>query len=183
MRSLIKAFLRLVLCLVLAASANGFAVEPRLATSGNHVVALRADGTVWAWGYNTSGELGDGTQMPHGLPAQVSNLENVVSIAAANGTTVAVKSDGTVWQWGIFSGLLSDPLVPDQITPLSDVRAVATRADFTYALKNDGTVWAWGMNDEGQLGDGTAITAGKRRSPVQVSGLTAIVAIAAAGSF
>jgi alpha-tubulin suppressor-like RCC1 family protein len=174
---LAKALVGPVLWFVLTAAADGFAVQPQLATSPGNVVALRADGTVWTWG------AAIGVPMPQGFPAQVPNLANVISIATALGTTVVAKDDGTVWQWGNFSQLLTDYPAPDQITPLSDVRAVVTRGDFTYALKNDGTVWAWGLNNLGQLGDGTVITAGKERTPQQVSGLTQIVGIAAAGSF
>src|SRR4051812_13371334 len=112
---------------LLVAAGEALAGEPQVGTSGNHAGALRADGTVWTWGYNVNGELGDGqAPMPRGYPAQVAGLTDVISIAAATYTGVAVKADGSVWQWGNFSQFLGNSVVPDQITPLADVRAVAT---------------------------------------------------------
>jgi len=170
-------------CVLLAVAQAAGAAMPQVASSGSHVLALHADGSLWSWGYNTMGELGDGTQLPRGYPAQVPGIAQAVSIAAAKNTSLVAKVDGTVWQWGSFSQLLTNYLSPDQIMPLAGVRAVATAGDFSYALKHDGTVWAWGMNSVGQLGDGTAVTAGKRRDPVQVIGLSSVTAVAAAGSF
>lgn len=168
--------------LVLAAVPRAEALQPQIANAGFHVLVLRSDGTVWAWGINASGQLGDGSQVPRDFPAQVPNFSGVVSIAARKFTSLAAKSDGTVWQWGNFSDLLTDYLVPDQIAGLDNVLNVATAGDFSYALKSDGTVWAWGTNAVGQLGDGTAATVPKQRNPVLVLGLTGVTAIAATGS-
>ncbi|MCK5161487.1 MAG: hypothetical protein KAQ99_07935, partial [Candidatus Aureabacteria bacterium] len=106
----------------------------------NHALALRSDGTVWAWGYNISGQLGLGPDAPEEVmtPVQVPDLDDVVDVAGAGNHSIAVKSDGTVWTWG--SGVLSPALV----SGLSDVVAVEAGDSFRMVLKSDGTVWGWG---------------------------------------
>ena len=152
-------------------------------TAGSlHAAAAKADGTVWTWGWNTDGQLGNGTTNPSPVPARVTTLADVVDVAAGPYHTVALKSDGTVWAWGRnFSGQLGDGTTTQQLTPvrsagLSGVTAIACGGNSTYALRSDGTVWAWGLNSQGQLGDGTETD---RYTPVQVAGLTGIVAITA----
>src|SRR6185437_15869971 len=66
----------------------------------DHALALLADGTVWAWGNNHDGELGDGTTSDRFTPAAVPGLTNVRQVAAGGGYSLALRSDGTVWSWG-----------------------------------------------------------------------------------
>jgi alpha-tubulin suppressor-like RCC1 family protein len=159
-----------------------------------HTVVLKADGTVWAWGRNDFGQLGDGTITESHTPKQVSGLLGIVAIQAANYSTVALKGDGTVWAWGDNSyGQLGDDTTTARNTPvqvkgpggvgfLSGVAAIAAGGYHSGALKGDGTVWAWGNNSFGELGDGTTT---QRKTPVQVKGpggsgvLSGVVAIGA----
>ena len=153
-----------------------------VAAGKQHTVALRSDGTVWAWGYNNDGQLGDGTQLSRPLPVQALGLANVVAVSAGQNATVALKSDGTVWTWGSnFYGALGEGIVrnadgqrfiPAQVAGLTGMVAVSV-GNHAVAVKNDGTVWAWGDNGYGQLGDGTTTF---RATPVQVSGLNGVVA-------
>ncbi len=151
--------------------------------SGNaYSLALRQDGTVWSWGYNSNGQLGDGTQVEHrSTPAQVSGLSGVVSVTAGSGFALALRNDGTVWSWG--SGALGDDSswrsTPARIPGLSRVVAVEAGSGYALALRDDGTVWSWGENFEGQLGDGTTT---QRSTPAQVVGLSGIVSLAAGDS-
>jgi len=151
-----------------------------LAVGGAHTVALKSDGTVWAWGWNQYGQLGDGTSSNRSNPVQVKDSEGtaftgVSAIAAGGSHTVALKSDGTVWAWGLDEfgqlGTGFDSNTPVQVKGsggigfLTGVSAVAAGGEYTVALKSDGTVCAWGSNGSGQLGDGTTILKG---TPVQV---------------
>jgi alpha-tubulin suppressor-like RCC1 family protein len=157
-------------------------VSPSIAGGSIHTIALKDDGTLWAWGYNGMGQLGDGTTTDSTTPVQVSTLSNVVAITAGEYHTLAVKADGTLWAWGSnYYGQLGDGTTtrrtsPVQVSNLSNVIAIAGGGDHTLAVKADGTLWAWGNNYYGQLGDGTTTD---RATPVQVSTLTNVVAITA----
>ncbi|KNY26102.1 regulator of chromosome condensation RCC1 [Pseudobacteroides cellulosolvens ATCC 35603 = DSM 2933] len=149
-----------------------------------HSFALKSDGTVWAWGHNSYGQLGDGTTVGEAKPIQVLGLTNVISIAAGEFDSFALKSDGTVWAWGyngygqLGDGTTEDKTKPVQVLELTNVISIAAGGYHGFVLKSDGTVWAWGYNGYGQLGDGT--TVGKTK-PVQVLGLTNVISIAAGG--
>jgi alpha-tubulin suppressor-like RCC1 family protein len=147
-----------------------------------HTVALKSDGTVWAWGSNSNGQLGDGTTTDSVAPVQVSGLSDVTAIAAGSAYTVALKSDGTVWAWGSNSngqlgdGTTTDSVAPVQVSDLADVTAIAAGEFHTVALKGDRTVWTWGANDSGQLGHGGTT---QKIKPAQVANLADVTAIAA----
>ncbi len=146
--------------------------------------ALRADGTVWAWGTGTEGQLGNGVAANSPTPVQVSGLSNVTAIAADGSVAFAVRSDGTVWAWGqgVFGelgGSCKEEICPTpaRIPGLADVVAVASGLDAEYALRADGTVWAWGEAELDQLGSGTAVDSFSA-TPLQVKDLTNVTAIA-----
>jgi alpha-tubulin suppressor-like RCC1 family protein len=154
-------------------------------STGNFSMALHSDGTVWTWGQNLYGQLGNGTfgagtHSP--VPVQVKNLDKVIAIKAGGGFALAVRNDGTVWSWGnnnygqVGNGTQFKATTPVQVTGLTGVVAIAAGLDHSLALRNDGTLRAWGRNDLGQLGDGTASV---KLSPVPVPGLTGVKAIAA----
>jgi alpha-tubulin suppressor-like RCC1 family protein len=142
-----------------------------------HTVYLKKDGTVWAWGNNSNGQLGNGTTTDSHIPIQVSGLSGMTAIAAGNNFTVALKNDGTVWIWGgnsngqLGNGTMTDSYIPIQVSGLSGMTAIAAGNNFTVALKNDGTVWTWGGNSNGQLGNGTTTDS---HIPVQVSGVSGL---------
>ncbi|WP_159396975.1 DNRLRE domain-containing protein [Sorangium cellulosum] len=153
-----------------------------VAAGFGHSLAIRSDGTVWAWGFNWAGQLGDGTTTDRTTPAQVSGLTGVIAVDAGHSYSLAVRSDGTVWAWGFnWAGQLGDGTTTERATPvqvsgLTGVTAVAAGAHHALAVRSDGTVWAWGYNGDGQLGDGTTTD---RTTPVQVSGLTSVTRLAA----
>jgi alpha-tubulin suppressor-like RCC1 family protein len=157
-----------------------------------HSLALDSSGQVWAWGVNSSGQLGNGTTTASVVPVQVddSDLANVVAIAAGLSHNLAIDSAGRAWAWGRnLTGQLGDGTTTHRSVPvevddsnLTDVVAIAAGAGHSLAIDSTGTAWAWGNNFEGQLGDGTNTN---RSVPVQVddTGLTNVVAIAAGLSF
>ena len=154
----------------------------KIAAGYHHSLALKDDGTVWAWGYNYYGQVGDGTTTEKRTPVQVNGLSGVTAIAGGDSYSLALKNDGTVWAWGandygqLGDGTTTRKIIPVQVSGLSGIIAVDSGESHSLALKNDGTVWAWGYNSYGQLGDG--MTAGNRTTAVQVSRLSGIIAIA-----
>ena len=146
--------------------------------------ALKADGTVWAWGYGNNGQLGNNSSAKRLVPVQVSGLSNVTAVAGGGWTGYALRRDGTVWAWGNGSEgeLGNDSMTgsdsPVQVSGLTNVTAIGGGAYTGYALRSDGTVRAWGFGNDGQLGNGGTATS---TVPVQVSGLSSVTAIAAGG--
>ena len=134
-----------------------------------HTVALKRDGSVWAWGSNGYGAVGDGTETDRSRPVAV-GLDGVKAIAAGGDFTLALRTDGRVWAWGAnWDGQLGDGTSFSRSSPvnigLSGVAAIAAGGTHALALMADGTVVAWGRNEFGQLGDGTVAT---RLAPVVV---------------
>ena len=161
----------------------GLAGVTAIAAGGGHTVALRQDGTVWAWGDNIYGQLGDGTNNDRLMPVQVTGISGATAIAAGHEHTVMLRQDGSLWAWGFNSdGQLGDGTTtrrstPVQVLGLTGVTAIAGDGDHTMALRQDGTLWTWGYNQSGQLGDGTTT---RRTAPGYV--LSGVAAIAAGDS-
>ena len=155
-----------------------------ISAGGDHSMALKSDGTVWTWGINWYGVLGDGTTTTRAIPGQVSGLSGVVAVAASYYHSLALKGDGTVWGWGenyygnLGDGTRTDRPSPVPVSALTGVVAISSRFEHSLALKSDGTVWGWGRDDYGQLGDGGSGIGVQRLVPVRASGLTGVVAVA-----
>ncbi|WP_317936587.1 RCC1 domain-containing protein [Streptomyces cellostaticus] len=166
-----------------------------VAAGGGHSVALRADGTVWAWGVNDLGQVGDGSTTNRNIPVQVCAtgqtapcsqfLTGVTAIAAGASHSLALRGDGTVVAWGyngfgqLGNGTFTDSTTPVQVSNLANVTSIAAGTRHSLALRADGSVRAWGYNGFGQLGDGT--TGGSSNTPVVVSVLLNATSIAAGG--
>jgi alpha-tubulin suppressor-like RCC1 family protein len=138
--------------------------------------ALKHDGTVWCWGNNAWGRLGDGTTNNSLVPTQVQGgLTGVVDISTGWAVACALKSDGTVWCWGHHGwtatySQVGDETHLDRSLPVQVITGVAELSrslgdDHSCARKTDGTVWCWGKNSSGQLGTGNNTDS---MSPVQV---------------
>lgn len=146
-------------------------VSTSVSAGGYHTLALNNDGTVWAWGFNDCGQLGDGTYINRNTPVKVKNISDVKSVSAGANHSSILKNDGTVWQWGYNTSI-----IPSMVQGLPAIKELAEGDGFTLALGEDGTVWAWGINECGQLGDGTKLS---RNTPVQVLNLTDVKKISA----
>ncbi|HYO74172.1 MAG TPA: RCC1 repeat-containing protein, partial [Archangium sp.] len=152
----------------------------------DHSVALRQDGTVWAWGGNSVGQLGDGTTTQRSTPAQVPGLTGVTALAVGGGHHLALRQDSTVWAWGFNQyGQLGDGTATHRPTPLQvpglmGITALSASLGHSLAVREDGALWAWGENDHGQLGGGNI----RYLHPtlVDASALPGLTAVAA-GSF
>ena len=134
-------------------------------SSHGHAVAIRSDGSLWSWGDNAHGALGDGSRVRRRYePMKV--MDDVIAVSAALNRTMAIRSDGTLWAWG--RGHLGDGSTATRNQPvqiMDDVVAVSTGGGHTLAITSDGALWAWGGNSFGQLGDGTMHN---RLSPVRI---------------
>jgi len=142
----------------------------------NHSASIKTDNTLWTWGSNGSGRLGDNTTSSRSSPVQIGILTNWNSVSAGREHTQAVKTNGTLWAWGRNNyGQLGDNTVvnkssPVQIGSLTNWYSVFSgKSSSNLSIKTDGTLWAWGYNVTGVLGDGTIVN---RSSPVQVGALS-----------
>ncbi len=137
--------------------AGTMTVTPRIAAGIAHTVALKPDGSLWTWGQNWYGQLGDSSTIDSLVPIQIDT--GYAAIAARDNHTVALKQDGSLWTWGrnwygqLGDGTTTDSHVPKHID--TGYTAIAAGAKHIVALKSDGSLWAWGGNGSGQLGDGT----------------------------
>jgi len=163
----------------------------QIAAGGLHTVAIKSDGTLWAWGYNMYGQLGDGTfrefkegeddliyilgkvKINKNIPVKIGADTNWMKISAGKHHTLAIKSDGTLWAWGdgnwgkLGNDSNEDIPNPIQIGNDTDWSSVSAGEDHTIAIKKDGTLWAWGANYKAtfQLGDGTFV---HKETPTQI---------------
>jgi len=148
-----------------------------LAGGRNHVLALMNDGTVRAWGQNTYGQVGDGTQNNNRLrPVPVSGLTNIVDVAAGAEFSMALNSSGQVYTWGrsnngqLGTGSTATRPTPARVTTTSSNTSMPTVASIgcgrghALAVTTTGALWAWGVDNYGQLGDTPAT---RRLRPVQ----------------
>ncbi|MFW6107723.1 MAG: RCC1 domain-containing protein [bacterium] len=164
------------------------ASEP-LAAGGGHTLVIRPDGTVWAWGLNWRGELGDGTGKDSNVPVRSAAPAGIVALSSIGAHVTAIRGDGRLFAWGHNShGQVSNgetgrrearPVPvrgPGGNGVLTGVRSAAAGGYHSLAVCRDGAVRAWGCNLDGRLGDGTTTD---RHTPVGVKGLDGVLAVAA----
>ncbi|MDP5238812.1 hypothetical protein Q9Q94_04690 [Uliginosibacterium sp. 31-16] len=149
--------------------------------SGISFCALRSNGSVWCWGDNSQGQLGDGTTTNRNQPVQVSGLGSGVLVVSVGQTQAcALKSDTTVVCWGkngwgqLGDGTTTNRLTPVAVSGLSNAVGISLSYINSCALIAGGSVKCWGYNGEGQLGNGTTTHS---YTPVTVSGLTGVADI------
>jgi len=140
-----------------------------------HTAAIKADGSLWLWGNNSNGQLGDNTAVNKSSPVQtVTGGTNWKQVSCGSGHTAAIKTDGTLWCWGVNYGNLGDNTSTKKSSPIQTVasatnwKQVACGNGGTYAIKTNGTLWVWGGNTFGQAGTNSADSGFS--SPVQVFG-------------
>ena len=155
-------------------------VTPMVVKNQTYTLALKSDGTLWSWGQNNYGQLGDNTTTARTLPAQIGS--DFITVAAGLYTGVAVKRDGSLWTWGENSaGTLGNGTTTNSSQPIqvgTGYSAVAAGNGYIIALKSDGSLYGWGWNGLGQVGDGTTTN---RTSPVRIGSANDWVAVFGAG--
>ena len=161
-------------------------IGPRKVAAGPaHTLATGADGTLWAWGSNAFGQLGDGGTASR-TAAMAAGVSGVIATAAGDQHSLALRADGTVWAWGrnadgaLGDGSTTDRGVPQRVPGLDGVVSIAAAGGRSFAVRADGTVWAWGENSTGALGIGTLTNTS---TPTQVgvgsAGFGGIIRVAA----
>ena len=136
-----------------------------------HTAAVKTNGTLWAWGTNFNGQLGDGSVTQTAVPVQIGTDTHWQFVSAGMMHTVAIKQDGTLWAWGnndqgqLGTGLVEGSTTPVQVGTDANWRLIDCGAYHTIAVKTDGTLWAWGANESGQLGD---TTNNQQNVPIQI---------------
>ena len=129
--------------------AEEFSTKPMVSTNEDYTLALKSDGTVWAWGENKYGSLGIGTSQDSLYPVQTKGLKDIVCVNAKGDYSMAVDSEGYVWYWGKersgtadeFIKLSADEATPKRINAINNVKEVDSSGTYALALKKDGTVW------------------------------------------
>jgi alpha-tubulin suppressor-like RCC1 family protein len=158
-------------------TAGGGTNWKQVSAAGVSMAAIKTDGTLWTWGYNAQGQLGDGTTSARSSPVTTAgggtNWKQVSNNFSAG---AAIKTDGTLWIWGQNgAGQLGDGTNTNRSSPVTTAGggtnwkrvAFELGIEHSAAIKTDGTLWTWGNNANGRLGDGT--TTG-RNSPVTTAG-------------
>jgi len=157
-------------------------------SAGNqHTLAIKTDGSLWAWGYNEYGQLGSDDNADKNIPVRVGLTYDWAAVSAGKGyCTLAIKTDGSLWAWGnnefgqLGLGDNSNRNVPVRVGEANDWVAVVgggiLSQGFTLAIKTDGSLWAWGNNSDGQLGLGDNTN---RNAPVRVGGANDWAAVTA----
>lgn len=166
-----------------AYTVTGTSAVPAIGGGAYHSVALRSDGTVFAWGMNSGRELADGTTTQRLLPVPVGGLTGVTALSAGSNFTLVRLADGRVAGWGsaasghLGNGSTTTPTWPVFATGITTAVSLDAGMGHALAVLSDGTVRGWGANPNGQIGDGTSGT--DRTSPVVVSGLTSVAGVSA----
>lgn len=133
-----------------------------MAAGGNHSLAIRTNGSLYAWGSNAYGQLGNDTTNDAYTPIQIGTDVDWSVVAAGGSHSMGIKTDGTLWAWGSNSdgqlgdGSTTDAQRPMQIGIEKNWIWVSAGKFHTFAIKADGTLWGWGRNQEGQQGNGSA---------------------------
>lgn len=150
---------------------------------GSHSLAVAEDGSLWSWGRNDHGQLGQGDMADRAAPTQVGDNTDWLAVAAGKSHSLALKKDGTLWAAG--SDEYGQLGMPDEenatfwrVGADEDWVAIAAGDDFSVAIRADRTLWAWGRNQFGQIGNGST---DDQHRPVRLAGEDWIQVAAGAG--
>lgn len=147
-----------------------YMIADKMSAFYHHSFVLKTDGSLWAWGGNLNGEIGDGTTTDRYSQVQIGTNE-WKQVSAGYNHTLAIKSDGSLWAWGFnIIGQLGDGTNVEKHSPVkigtaSNWKQISAGYNYSAGIRTDGTLWAWGYNDKGQLGIGSTVT---KYAPVKI---------------
>lgn len=136
---------------------------------------VRGQGTLWCWGYNGEGQIGDGSELSRPSPERIGTATTWSTVDVGKQHTCATRTDGTLWCWGsnyrgaLGDGTTIDHHVPEQVGAATNWSDVTSGWFFSCATRTDGTLWCWGAGSLGQLGNGGG---SDQDAPVQVGDMT-----------
>lgn len=155
-------------------SANDW-LTAKASCGGDHSLAIKTDGTLWSWGRNSFGQLGNGTTTASLVPAQIGTGHTWIAISCGAHSSTAIRSDSTLWSWGwnyfgmVGNGTTSNVTLPTQIGSAHWKHISSGCGYHTMGVQSNGSLWTWGRNQWGQLGDNTTVD---KYSPVQIGNAT-----------
>jgi len=131
-----------------------------ISTRYYHCLALKSDGSLWGWGFNSRGQLGNNSTKKSFTPIRIGSDHDWTAIGTGHGHSIALKSNGTVWAWGLNRygqvGNNSDDIeihTPVRVGSDNSWIAIAAGAFHSLGVKSDGSLWTWGNNWHGKLGN------------------------------
>ncbi|MCZ8197615.1 MAG: T9SS type A sorting domain-containing protein [Flavobacterium sp.] len=131
-------------------------------TNYAHVVAVKTNGTLWSWGQNSYGELGNGSTNFNTIPTQIGLDSNWLTATTGRHTSGAIKTNGTLWTWGrnfygnLGDGTTIDRLSPNQIGTVTNWKSINMSGTCSIATRTvANNLSSWGFNNDGQLGNNT----------------------------
>ena len=162
------------------------AIEFKEISTGNtHCLGINSEGKLWSWGYNSYGQLGDGTTTRRNNPVQIVEDTQFIQISAGNAHSLAIDKNGKLWSWGdnragqLGDGTKNNKLIPTIINTEVSFTHISTGDGFSMAIDYSGNIWSWGKNYSGQLGNGTHE---EKLEPVQITTGRKFTQISAGGS-
>ncbi|MCL1807809.1 MAG: S-layer homology domain-containing protein [Oscillospiraceae bacterium] len=166
-----------------------------VAAGSLYTLAIKTDGSLWAWGRNYFGQLGDGTTTDRPEPVKI--MDGVKAVSTGGSHTMAIKTDGSLWAWGsnyygeLGNGKQGDRTIvndksADSHTPvkiMDGVASVSARGFNSAAIKTDGTLWTWGNNSAGQIGNGKGgFSSGGNNEPNPVKVMDGVASVLTGGT-
>ena len=157
-------------------ASNDNLIVKQVSLGGWHSAAITEDGTLYKWGYNNYGQLGNGTIKDSYTPIKI--MDNVTYVSLGNSHSAAITKDGSLYMWGCnIGGQLGDGTTEDRSTPIKIMDNVAYVSLGTYhsaAITTDGSLYTWGGNSDGRLGNGTTESS---HTPVKIMDNVAYVSL------
>lgn len=145
-----------------------------IVAGNSHTLGFKTDNTIWAWGLNRYGQLGDGTTDNRTTPRRIGTDSDWLTIAAGLDHTLGIKLNNTLWSWGYnYYGQLGNGIGPNRTTPRqagidSDWVSGSARGYYSLGVKTNNTIWSWGYNYYGQLGLGDSGDGTQRNTPTRI---------------